>query len=494
MTLVGSPRQRTAVSVTLALLLALTLSLAGISRTFAVAAAQPASAAAPAAPVAPADDEAAFFNAINQSRNNAGLGSLSNDGLAAQVARAWSGQMASRNQLQHNPNLQADVERQVTTAWQRIGENVGVGYSVTGLHDAFMNSPGHRANIMGEYNRVGVGVVRESSGRIWVTMVYLKGPAIASAAPAPSGSSPRGTIDVIQRVPGALRVSGWSLDLDTEAPTDVHVYVGGRGQAVRADRERLDIAAVFPGYGAAHGFDVTVPVFPGSYDVCVYGINAAGGGGTSPFGCRRVEVGGTPVGSIDVARWSLGTVTVAGWALDPDVEWGIDTHVYVDGVGVNVKADRARGDIAGAFPGYGAGHGFSATIPVGGGRHTICVYGIGAGLGGNSLLGCRTIDAPSSPIGAIDGITRGSDHITVSGWALDPETAQPIPVHLYARGVGQAVTADVSRPDIASAFPGYGDRHGFWASVPVADGPVEVCAYAIGVGVGGNSLLGCRTV
>ena len=208
--------------------------------------------------------------------------------------------MSSRNQLQHNPNLQAEVERYVTTAWQRIGENVGVGYSVSSLHDAFMNSSGHRANILGDFNRVGVGVVHEASGRIWVTVVFIKGPALAP--PAPSGSSPRGNVEVIQRVPGAVRVSGWSLDPDTAAATDVHVYVGPYGKAVRADLARGDIANAFPGYGPAHGFDVTIPVLPGSYDVCVYAINAAGGGGNSVLACRSMHVSGTPTGSVDSVR------------------------------------------------------------------------------------------------------------------------------------------------------------------------------------------------
>jgi hypothetical protein len=196
-----------------------------------------------------------------------------------------------------------------------------------------------------------------------------------------------------------------------------------------------------------------------------------------------------------VAEGGQGSVTVSGWSVDPDTTAVTDTHVYVDGVGVRTQAAGNRPDIGSAFPGYGSAHGFSATVGLGGGRHTVCSYGIGAGLGGNSLLGCRTIDLPADPRGALDGVQRGADGaVTASGWALDPETDQPIPVHVYARGVGQAVPADQSRPDVAQALPGYGDRHGFMATFPGGDGPVEVCAYGIGVGQGGNSLLGCRTV
>ncbi|MGH9084687.1 MAG: CAP domain-containing protein [Acidimicrobiales bacterium] len=489
----GQNRSRLlAVPAALALLVGGVLSSFGLVGSTPPAAASTAVAAAPAVPVSIAGDEAAFFDAINHSRWQSGRAPLTLDPAAADVARAWSAQMDANDQLRHNPNLQADVERRVTTQWQRIGENVGVGWSVNSLHDAFMASQGHRDNILGDFNRVGVGVVREPGGRIWVTAVFIKGPAIAP--PPPVGSSPIGSVDVVQRVPGAVRVTGWSLDLDTAAPTDVHVYVGPFGKAASAAAPRGDIGAAFPGYGDGHGFDVTVPVLPGTYDVCVYGINAAGGGGNSLLGCRRMHVPGAPVGSVDSVSWSMGRATISGWTLDPDVEWSIDTHIYVDGVGVPVTANKDRGDIASAFPGYGSAHGFSVTVPMSAGLHTVCAYGIGAGAGGNSALGCRTVDLPASPRGALDGVWRVPGGVAVAGWALDPETAQPIPVHVYAGPVGEALTADESRLDIASVFPGYGDWHGFEEFVPTGSAPVQVCAYGINVGAGGNSLLGCRTV
>ena len=88
--------------------------------------------------------------------------------------------MASRGVLSHDPNL-AQVAAQVEPAWRGVAENVGVGYSVKQLHDAFMGSTGHRNNILNpSYNRVGIGVVL-SGGRIWVTVRFLEGPAIAGS-------------------------------------------------------------------------------------------------------------------------------------------------------------------------------------------------------------------------------------------------------------------------------------------------------------------------
>lgn len=124
----------------------------------------------------------------------------------------------------------------------------------------------------------------------------------------------------------------------------------------------------------------------------------------------------------------------------------------------------------------------------------MCAYGIGIAGGGNALLSCRTFEVSGSPLGALDLVRRAPGGIQAAGWALDPETAQPIPVHVYVGGAGHVLGADLSRGDIAAAFTGYGDRHGFDAVLPAGSEPVQVCAYAIGVGVGGNSLLGCRVV
>jgi uncharacterized protein YkwD len=130
------------------------------------------------------DDERAFWELVNSARGSSGLAPLAFDPAAAVIAREWSNTMAMGNNLHHNPDLASQVSSRVTTSWTRIGENVGVGYAVGSLHDAFMASTGHRANILGDYNRVGVGVVYGASSKIWVTFVFIKGPSIVSSPPA----------------------------------------------------------------------------------------------------------------------------------------------------------------------------------------------------------------------------------------------------------------------------------------------------------------------
>ena len=129
----------------------------------------------------PSQDEAAFLQKLNQERVNGGLTALQDDRELAATSRSWSSHMAGQNALSHDPNL-AQVAESVEPDWRSVGENVGVGYSVQSLHDAFMGSSGHRANIMkATYNRVGIGVVH-SGGKIWVTVRFLQGPALSTSA------------------------------------------------------------------------------------------------------------------------------------------------------------------------------------------------------------------------------------------------------------------------------------------------------------------------
>lgn len=135
--------------------------------------------AAPAA-ASVANDEAAFLTKLNQERVKRGLPALVSDSKLAPTSRSWSSNMGSRNRLYHDPNLAA-VAASVEPAWRSVGENVGVGYGVQSLHDAFMASTGHRNNVLSsKFNRVGIGVAY-AHGKTWVTVRFLQGPAITGS-------------------------------------------------------------------------------------------------------------------------------------------------------------------------------------------------------------------------------------------------------------------------------------------------------------------------
>jgi hypothetical protein len=308
--------------------------------------------------------------------------------------------------------------------------------------------------------------------------------------------SPFGTVEAVQTGPRLVRVSGWVVDPDTAASTSVHVYVDGTATPVPATLARGDIGGAFPGVGAAHGFNQLVAAASGPHRLCTYGINIAAPGANSTLDCRTIVVGGSPFGAVDLLRTGPGKIEVAGWAADRDVAAPDTVHVYVDGRGAAVTADRPRNDIAKAFPLYGANHGYDHVVNAGPGGHLVCVYGINvSGPGANSTLGCRFAMVGGSPFGALDTVHTSPGTISVAGWAIDRDTAGPDTVHVYVDAVPTVLSASAPRPDLAASVPLYGSDHGFVGSIPAGAGVHRVCAYGIDVaGPGASSTLGCRTV
>lgn len=309
--------------------------------------------------------------------------------------------------------------------------------------------------------------------------------------------SPTGAIDSVTAAAGVVSVSGWAFDPDTTASTPVHIYVDSSGYAFTADDARSDIAAIYPAYGGAHGFVRTVPVGLGVHTVCAYGIETSGIGANKLLGCRTVNVmSGAPIGVVDAVVATPGAFTVSGWAFDPDSTSSAPVHVYANANGIAGTADQPRADVAAAYPGYGAAHGYSITVPASPGLNSVCAYGIDiAAPGGNKALACRTVAGMSgSPVGVVDAVTVSAGNITLTGWTYDPDTAASIPVHVYVDTSGYAFTADGDRPDLAAAFPAYGAKHGFSVTVPASSGSHAVCAYGINTSAGSNVSVGCKTV
>ncbi|QNG39024.1 hypothetical protein F1C76_04965 [Geodermatophilaceae bacterium NBWT11] len=106
------------------------------------------------------------------------------------------------------------------------------------------------------------------------------------------------------------------------------------------------------------------------------------------------------------------------------------------------------------------------------------------------------IDRGRSPMGSWDSMSVSQGVLSLSGWSFDPDVVPSSnDVHVYVDGVGTAVTADGSRPDLPRTFPGIGDQHGFGFSTPVSAGVHQVCVYGIDTtGRAAHTSLGCRSV
>lgn len=112
--------------------------------------------------------EGSFDSMINADRSANGLPPLARDSSLNGEARAWSQTMASDGGLSHS-NL-----GRFMPPWSSVGENVGVGGSVSTIFGGLTNSSGHNANMLGDFTHLGVGVWVDSAGAIWTTHIFTR--------------------------------------------------------------------------------------------------------------------------------------------------------------------------------------------------------------------------------------------------------------------------------------------------------------------------------
>ncbi|WP_405861008.1 CAP domain-containing protein [Streptomyces sp. NBC_00090] len=112
---------------------------------------------------------------VNAERAKAGCGPLSVNSTLTKAAQGHSDDMAARDFFDHtNPDGDGPGER-VTAAgypWSTYGENIAMGQSTPEqVMDSWMNSPGHRANILNcSFKEIGIGIHSEG-GPYW-TQVF----------------------------------------------------------------------------------------------------------------------------------------------------------------------------------------------------------------------------------------------------------------------------------------------------------------------------------
>ncbi|MFI0960511.1 sigma-70 family RNA polymerase sigma factor [Streptomyces sp. NPDC021080] len=121
---------------------------------------------------APTTTVAQVVALVNKERASAGCGPVTEDPQLEDAAQGHSDDMAARDFFDHvNPDG-ADPGERITAAgyhWSTYGENIAMGQQTPGaVMDSWMNSPGHRANILNcSFKNIGVGVHKGSGGPWW---------------------------------------------------------------------------------------------------------------------------------------------------------------------------------------------------------------------------------------------------------------------------------------------------------------------------------------
>jgi hypothetical protein len=116
------------------------------------------------------NDEASFVAKINDLRISKGLPALEVNANLVAKARGWAAGMAAAGRIWHST-----LSDGITVDWQKLGENVGMGGSVDGLHAAFVASPHHYENLVDpDFGYVGIGIAMSGSGTIFVSEMFME--------------------------------------------------------------------------------------------------------------------------------------------------------------------------------------------------------------------------------------------------------------------------------------------------------------------------------
>ncbi len=118
-------------------------------------------------PTPVSDWEARVVQLINSQRANNGLPPLRVDSRLVQAARRHSQDMADNNFFSHygsDGSSPFDRIRDAGYSFRTAGETIAGGYiSPESAVDGWMNSPGHRAILLGNYDDIGVGYVYKAN-------------------------------------------------------------------------------------------------------------------------------------------------------------------------------------------------------------------------------------------------------------------------------------------------------------------------------------------
>ncbi len=121
--------------------------------------------------------ETEVLRLVNEERTSRGLSPLSYSQELAKVAYSHSKDMADRNYFSHNtPEGLSPFDRMKNAgiSYKSAGENIAAGQQTPeAVVDAWMNSDGHRANILNaSYTKMGIGYVYGGSYGIYWTQLF----------------------------------------------------------------------------------------------------------------------------------------------------------------------------------------------------------------------------------------------------------------------------------------------------------------------------------
>lgn len=123
---------------------------------------------ADAAPRRITDDQQRVRELVNKTRGNNGMRGLEILAGFSDKATLWARELVRCQCLKHRQGPYG-----ANPGWCAAAENVGRGYSLAQIHQAFLGSPPHRENILTRrFTHIGTGVAVDAHGEIFVVQAF----------------------------------------------------------------------------------------------------------------------------------------------------------------------------------------------------------------------------------------------------------------------------------------------------------------------------------
>ncbi|WP_062303885.1 CAP domain-containing protein [Demequina subtropica] len=144
-----------------------------------------------AVPSPPADAATSAVTSVldrtNSYRASKGLAKLRLHPVIEDVAVDWSSVMRSKRSLAHNPRVGVEMPDGARASGENVGYACGYGgvqHNANAVMSAWLQSSGHRANILGKYTDIGIGITYDSvRDCVWATQDFGRYTTRATAVP-----------------------------------------------------------------------------------------------------------------------------------------------------------------------------------------------------------------------------------------------------------------------------------------------------------------------
>jgi uncharacterized protein YkwD len=120
------------------------------------------------------EKEIELFDVINAYRNNIGLNELQPNQHISYVCYEHNIYMIENNVVNHDYFQQRVNNLQNTLGAVRVGENIAYNYqNPTSTFNAWLNSPGHKRIIEGDYTDFGLSITRGTNQKNYITLILI---------------------------------------------------------------------------------------------------------------------------------------------------------------------------------------------------------------------------------------------------------------------------------------------------------------------------------